>query len=251
MLGGYPPYTAARIASLLRQGSWTSALHLMRCASRLPQRERLIPWMGQFVIPIRLQPPFRLLVDEEMFPAWLDKKWFDARDVHPDGRYTYTRSRDVLKYQLVTTLVQTSLPMLLRYEDRNSMAHSIESRVPFLTPDLVNLALSFPEEFIISRDGVTKNVFRAAMAGLAPAKILERQDKIGFATPEKAWLNSIAPWVNRNLERYRGHNLPMLDATRMIKDWEYVRLGKGRFDWRIWRWNNLIVWSDRFNIVLD
>ena len=43
------------------------------------------------------------------------------------------------------SLTTTSLPMLLRYEDRNSMAHSIESRVPFLTPELASFVLRLPD----------------------------------------------------------------------------------------------------------
>src|SRR5205807_3214015 len=90
-----------------------------------------------------------------------------------------------LRHHLEETLVETSLPMLLRYEDRNSMAFSIESRVPFLTMPLVDFLLRLPEEHLIGRDGTTKNVFRQAMRGLVPDTILDRRDKIGFQTPEQ------------------------------------------------------------------
>src|SRR4029077_19874850 len=95
---------------------------------------------------------------------------------------------DVLRHQLHETLVATSLPMLLRYEDRNSMAHGAESRVPFLTAPLAEFILQLPEEYLISPEGTTKNVFRLAMQGLVPEAILGRKDKIGFATPEQSWL---------------------------------------------------------------
>lgn len=90
------------------------------------------------------------------------------------------------------------LPELLRYEDRNSMAFSIESRVPFLTPKLVQFVFSLPESYLISREGVSKYVFREAMRGIAPDVILDRRDKIGFVTPERAWLGATRPWCERS-----------------------------------------------------
>jgi asparagine synthase (glutamine-hydrolysing) len=65
------------------------------------------------------------------------------------------------------------------------MRFSVESRVPFLTLDMVNLLLSMPEEFLVSSSGQTKSVFRAAMRGIVPEDILLRKDKIGFATPRR------------------------------------------------------------------
>jgi len=251
MLGGYFPFTAARVASLLRGRDYRAALRLLRSASGMPGRSRLQLMLGQFCIPESLQAWFRPLVGEQLFPAWLTKSWFSARGVSSAGRYSFTRSPDVLKDALVSSLSSTSLPMLLRYEDRNSMAHSIESRVPFLTPELVNLVLSFPEEFIIGPRGETKSVFRKAMEGIAPDPILTRQDKIGFGTPEQAWLERLAPWVARNLERMSASGLEMLNVQRLAEDWAQVRKGERRFDWRIWRWNNLIVWMDQFNVVTE
>ena len=84
-----------------------------------------------------------------------------------------------------TKLTRSSIPHLLRYEDRNSMRFSIESRVPFLDVHLVEYLFSLPEEYLISDAGCSKYVFREAMRGIVPDAILDRQDKIGFATPEK------------------------------------------------------------------
>ena len=75
--------------------------------------------------------------------------------------------------------VQTSLPSLLRYEDRNSMAHSIEARVPFLDHRLVELAFRLPGESKV-RGADTKRVLREAMKGVLPEPIRTRRDKLGF-----------------------------------------------------------------------
>ncbi len=92
-----------------------------------------------------------------------------------------------LKQRLVQDLTQFSLPSLLRYEDRNSMAWSIESRPPLLDQELVELVLSLPEEAII-HEGWSRYIFREALAGLLPDKIRLRRKKIGFTTPEMRWL---------------------------------------------------------------
>lgn len=76
---------------------------------------------------------------------------------------------------------------LLIWEDHNSCAHSIESRLPFLDDDLVDYVLSLPEDFLI-RHGETKWILRLALRGVVPNEILNRQDKMGFETPNAEWL---------------------------------------------------------------
>jgi asparagine synthase (glutamine-hydrolysing) len=71
------------------------------------------------------------------------------------------------------------LPALLRYEDRNSMAHSIEARVPFLDYRLVEHLFSLPWEWKI-KGAMTKNILREGMKGILPEAIRTRKDKIGF-----------------------------------------------------------------------
>jgi asparagine synthase (glutamine-hydrolysing) len=84
-----------------------------------------------------------------------------------------------------TTL--TSLPALLRVEDRNSMYHSIEARVPFLDHRLVELVFRLPPELKI-HDARTKHVLREALAGTLPEEVRTRRDKIGFrADPSVTW----------------------------------------------------------------
>ena len=88
---------------------------------------------------------------------------------------------------LTDMVMKTNLPELLRYEDRNSMAFSIESRVPFLDTDLAGFALALPAEYKIQR-GVTKYILREALKGIIPEEIRMRVDKLGFPAPERAWL---------------------------------------------------------------
>ncbi len=85
-------------------------------------------------------------------------------------------------------ILKIHLPRLLKWEDRNSMAFSIESRVPFLDINLVELLLSAKPEMNM-KNGWTKYLFRKAMNGRLPDNICWRRDKKGFETPQKLWMS--------------------------------------------------------------
>src|SRR5207237_3241903 len=122
----------------------------------------LLREIGGLLMPMRFQDAARVAFRRPRVPRWLNRSWFEDRGVHFDLLWT-SQGREVLREKLLEALTRTSLPMLLRFEDRNSMAHSIESRVPFLTPALVQFILSLPEEYLVARDGTSQSVFRAAM----------------------------------------------------------------------------------------
>lgn len=83
-------------------------------------------------------------------------------------------------------LSKFSLPVLLRYEDKNSMAHSVEARLPFLDYELVERLASFPLGQKMN-SGWTKYVLRNAMVGILPDKVRLRKSKLGFVVPEDSW----------------------------------------------------------------
>ena len=102
----------------------------------------------------------------------------------------------------------SGLPALLRFEDRNSMAHSIEARVPFLDHRIVELAFRMPWGEKV-RGGSPKDVLRRAMRGVVPDDIIDRRDKIGFrADPAAAW---------RFAERHRAALLE--SRTQWEREW--------------------------------
>ena len=79
------------------------------------------------------------------------------------------------------------LEELLRYADRNSMAHGLEIRLPFLNHELVEFVFSLPSHFKI-RQGWTKWLLRKAMENEMPAEIVWRKDKIGYEPPQREWM---------------------------------------------------------------
>jgi asparagine synthase (glutamine-hydrolysing) len=127
------------------------------------------------------------------------------------------------------------------------MAFSIESRVPFLTPELTNFLFSLPEKYILDMEGTSKSVFRDAMRGIVPDDILNRKDKIGFATPELEWLKALKPWIDNLIESEIARNIPVVKIDKFKAEWNYVISGKAKFDWRVWRVINLIKWIEHTN----
>ena len=114
----------------------------------------------------------------ELFkPQWRNKY---------QSRTLYLPTKNVFR-DGIHTMLKSSITSLLRYEDRDSMAFGIESRVPFLDYRFVEFVYSLSDNQKI-RHGETKWIMREALKGILPEKIRQRQDKIGFATPEEYWM---------------------------------------------------------------
>lgn len=149
-----------------------------------------------------------------------------------------TRKESSLKKFLYNLLFTTSLPTLLQFEDRNSMAFSIESRVPFLDHRLVEFAFSLADEELI-HGGETKRILRSGLAGLLPEAIAHRKDKKGFVTPgEVKWLRgplkhlletdfSLVPEINQE------------KAKLLLQDF---KAGKNTYATLVWRLVVLNEW---------
>ena len=119
--------------------------------------------------------------------------------------------------------VMYGLVKLLRFEDRCSMAHSIETRVPFLDHRLVEFVFGLSDDMKI-RDGRTKFVLREAMKKDLPRSIYERHDKVGFAAPEDIWLKN-----DRILEYVTGILTSKRTASRGIFDGEGIKRLLGNY----------------------
>ena len=140
-----------------------------------------------------------------------------------------------------------SLPALLRYEDRNSMAHSIEARVPFVDHRFIEHCLTLPTEFFFC-GGRKKNVLLEAMGDLVPQEVHNRKTKMGFDTPQDEWLRGrtgeILSERIRSSERLNEivdkRNLPPLDELRNSSE----SLSSLRF----FRLASLAMWLERFSV---
>lgn len=158
----------------------------------------------------------------------------------------YFKHKRNLNERLFQDLTSTTVPNLLRYEDKNSMAHSIESRVPFLDHEFVELVMGLPAEQKIKK-GWNRYVYRNAMKGLMPEKNRLRRSKIGFTNPEWEWLRAKQDTIARIFESDEFKKRPYWNAAAVHSEFiawvEGNRTGDGLMFWRIL---NVELWLRRF-----
>ncbi len=94
-----------------------------------------------------------------------------------------TKLNDILYFNAM----QNGLEELLRFSDRNAMAHGREARLPFLNAELVQFIFSLPSQYKIS-NGFTKSILRKMMDNRLPSDIVWRTDKVGYEPPQKQWM---------------------------------------------------------------
>jgi asparagine synthase (glutamine-hydrolysing) len=142
----------------------------------------------------------------------------------------------------IMDITETNLPQLLRYEDRNSMHHSIETRLPFLDYRMVELGIALPKDMKIDENGVQKSVLRQAMRGVVPDGILNRHDKIGFAPPDRSWSREFAHlWResvvgSKSLQGFIGKDAMRHDSSDSALSHDLQ-----------WKLINLAIWSKFFD----
>ncbi|MFN8276068.1 MAG: asparagine synthase (glutamine-hydrolyzing) [Chitinophagales bacterium] len=132
----------------------------------------------------------------------------------------------------------TSLPTILHYVDRMTMAHSLESRVPFLDHRLVTLGYSLPNNFKVKR-GTTKYLLRESAKSVLPEKVYSRNDKKGFVTPgENIWLRTSL----RHLLEFDFSVIPYIDKKKTQKVINRYLHGSNKDARLVWRLAMLHYW---------
>jgi asparagine synthase (glutamine-hydrolysing) len=137
------------------------------------------------------------------------------------------------------------LPSLLRYEDRNSMAFSIETRLPFLDYRLVEFVFSLADEERL--DGTTsKVILRRSLADRIPRSVLERRDKMGFETPADVWLRGRCAGELRRRLLSPGPLHEWLGRDALESEIEDYLSGRRAIGPQVWRWLSLESWLARY-----
>jgi asparagine synthase (glutamine-hydrolysing) len=250
-LAGYHAAFGYYLAGLVARGRWR------QLARTIWQRRR---WHGQSIrsqlaaavgplLPLRV----RKYLMRQRQTAFGHHDWLDSPAFRPLGmsgsafhdaveREGLPPVRGVGELCLAMTQA-TSLPMLLRYEDRSSMAFGVEARVPFLDHRLVEFSIALGDRHKIV-GGDTKRVLRRAMGDILPAAVARRRDKLGFATPEQEWFRGqlrgqIEAGVEDTLARYP--ELLNRQGTRaLVRD---MLDGVRPLDFTLWRIVNMGVWG--------
>lgn len=242
ILGGYPGFYSDYVAALLLDGA----------VGRLLAEWDDIRAQGgssPLVLAIRpLLPAAIRRVGRRMMrgTALMDRDFDRAWAASEPSPVVASALADRFNSALYEALTRTSLPALLHYEDRNSMAFSIEARTPFLDYRLVEFAMAIPYGQKIRR-WQTKAPLRDAMAELLPAQVVQRRDKMGFPTPLARWLRTgLMPWVREIVlsEEARARRVTDIRAVAAMLDEHEA--GRADRHWDIWRILTLELWYRAF-----
>ncbi len=229
---GYERYYPAYLISM---GFFRGLLNFFRSSSnsRLSKKELLL-YLFYFTMPeIRIKRLRRRLpfIRQEYFDL-IDKKLLAS------NAKAYLNIAGLQKLELM----RMQLPHLLKYEDRNSMYHSIESRLPFIDYRLVETALSINNGFKI-KGGWTKYLLRKSVEDILPQNIVWRKNKLGFNAPERSWLYTIRDTMKESLTKSEILD-KISDKAEVLKSFD--RLAP-RLQWRLF---NIAKWEEIYNVRL-
>ncbi|MGE0825498.1 MAG: asparagine synthase (glutamine-hydrolyzing) [Candidatus Binatia bacterium] len=244
LVAGYPECFAYSWKSALQQGR---ICHFLKEATAY-HRLYGAPLTRMALRLARLYAPSSLV-------ALVDRERHEARlGLCPDFLQHYRHRRielfsgqyhDPFADHLYLLLTRYRLPALLHYEDRNSMAHSIEARVPFLDYRLVEFVFALPGELKI-KGGLTKAILRDALRNIVPEPVRLRTDKMGFVTPERLWLaNELHDWVQDIVHSARFRTRGYFQFRQIVKALDAHAAGKRDLPSPVWRWINLELWLRR------
>ena len=243
LLAGYAPHVAFHLADLIRGGHWLQAWREQRAISArqhacrehiadAEQRTQLLSWSFLFE---KLLKRGRETISRRLHPQQLAMpSESSAATTHRGGNRLWRR--------LFDDLTSRSIPLLLRYVDRNSMAFGVEVRNPFLDYRLVEFAMGLPNEQKL-RDGWSKYVLREAGRGVLPEGVRTRTDKVAFITPEDEWLRGpLRDWGREALFSPRMRSLPGFPAAKVERLWQQHQSGSHNLRQHLWPWLSLAEW---------
>ena len=161
-------------------------------------------------------------INKDFLKSLIGREWEGIR------KPTINNLNDILYFNTRTM----GLEELLRYADRNSMAHGREVRLPFLSHELVEFIFSLPANFKI-KDGYTKWLLRAAMNKKLPDEIVWRKDKIGYEPPQAQWMQNeiMMDYIQEAKRTLVNNNILQPDALNK-KIIPKAAHAENNYDWR-------------------
>ncbi len=249
LMGGYIPLTRYFFRELRAQGQYFTLLKELWQHKHLYDR----PWSELIPNPMQFLK-YQILGKRQTNPASTGLAWIAPRLTQAYAGQSVFQQNEQQKPFVSTehfrnVLYQLSfannLQALLKYEDRNSMAFSVESRVPYLDHRLVEFIFRLPSALKV-HNGYTKWIMRDALGGVLPEKIRWRTGKLGFATPERIWQRSILqPCIEQALQDERLRQFIVPESA--LAYWQ-THLQSDRQDYTPWRWVNLSLWMKAYHL---
>lgn len=197
VFGGYAKFRYAYLASLLRAGQIPTlvgevgamirqgdryVLDLRKGFRYLPKGVRSLLNVDSALKDV-LKADWRQIMADRSTPA--ARWWQNASRARDDGD---EEAGSIMQRIQIDDILIDTLPQLLRFEDRSSMAFSIEARVPLLDHRLVESGISLPDNLKV-KGGWSKFAVREAMRGRMPEEVRMRKSKLGFAAPDRIWMS--------------------------------------------------------------
>lgn len=212
--------------------------------------------LGYFVLKFMMKNIAHIIMPATFRPnlwhsveGWLNRDFYNYYIKESNviaGRFKKDRGvfDDIIKQQCFEHLYYTNLPGILRQVDRNSMAFSVEARVPFLDHRLVDFVMGLPSELIL-RDGYTKYALREALKNVVPESIRLRRDKIGFFVDEWALIKDSQQFVKNLIFDFKDeHGIFNLQGiTEKLPD---MLTSNEKYNSIFWRTLNAVVWINKF-----
>lgn len=250
-LAGYDGFFTANFNGLLRRGKVITLLKEMRAFKTIFGKRKFNPFVGLCYGFISsyfhsiASPIARKLVNGNDL-SWI--KLNKSTDKQSADRILLGNQKSILKHSLAQ-IIHTSLPALLHYEDRDSMAHSIESRVPFVDYRIVEFTLGLKDQHKI-KDAKTKYILRESMKDVLPERIYNRHDKMGFLSPEEVWIRNNPDIFRKEIEEACDRLGELVDKKKVLT-WFDERLDSNKsFGYIFWKLISVGRWIKVFEVKL-
>jgi asparagine synthase (glutamine-hydrolysing) len=243
VLAGYPTYFSYRFADLVTGGRLPTLGRELAAYRRLHGAS--IPSLAEALVRPLASESLKLRVRSRLKGTWR-LAGPALSSTRPTGVEQASGFPDFLRRRMELILTERGLPELLHYEDRNSMAHSLEARVPFLDYRFVELCFSLPPRQLIDR-GMTKVVLRRALGDLLPPVVRDRVDKLGFVTPEARWFREgLGAFAADVFASQAFADRGLVDPAAARRRLEGHRAGRLDAGFELWRVLNLELWARTF-----
>ena len=243
-LAGYPGMEAGYHADLFRGLRWTSLWSELRAHVRLGNGSSpaLLTAALKQAAPEKLRRAYRSR--RNALPGYLGPALAEAHEPLEEPPVLSSRFRAELRNRITRHF----LPFYLRYGDRNAMAFGIESRLPFLDYRLVEYTIALPDRFKISR-ATRKWILRQALRERLPAEIAARTDKIGFLTPQAAWMRGpLRERLTALLTASEYRSAAYLDRNQVVAIWNRFLEHDPTLDTKVFRFMIFELWLRLFDL---
>lgn len=249
-LAGYTDFYKMLFVWLFRHGRWGALCREIKDYTRLRAKTEKKSQF-RFLLVTILEAIMPLWVQDWLFQSYRGKspehEWLSLSPQAMEQLCAVKRrfaKRDPRRF--IRAHMEIGMSELLHYEDRNSMAFSVEARVPFLDAELAEGLLKMPFCYKI-RQGKTKWVMRSALGELLPEKVRDRYDKMGFVTPEFGWFAQHHDELETEVRRAAERLAPVVDPEKLMR-WYHTPQAKQPGDLKVWRVLCAAEWARVFQV---